>query len=251
VRPTVIPIAPRPVDTETDAAQLAVRVQQVARGGVRAAVLGVNDGLVTNVCLILAVAGANATRSSVRLAGFASLIAGALSMAAGEWVSVRSQAELFEGLIGQLQGLVARNPKLVMDELSDHLEAAGFGRETARAATTEIPLDEPRFMRFACTTLFGINPDELGSPLTAAGSSMLWFAIGALVPLLPWFFIGRPLAVWLSVVLTGTASLVVGGELARRSQRASWQGAGRQLLIVVAAAAVTYGIGHLFGTAVG
>ncbi|HVM67437.1 MAG TPA: VIT1/CCC1 transporter family protein, partial [Acidimicrobiales bacterium] len=190
-------------------------------------------------------------RGSVRLAGFASLIAGALSMAAGEWVSVRSQVELFESLIAQLRGMLTRNPKLVLDELADHLEAAGFGRETARAATTEIPLDEPRFMRFATTTLFGINPDELGSPLTAAGSSMLWFALGALVPLLPWFFTGRPRAVWLSVALTGLASLAVGGELARRGQRSVVRGALRQLAIVVAAAAVTYGIGRLFGTAVG
>jgi VIT1/CCC1 family predicted Fe2+/Mn2+ transporter len=250
VQPTVIPIEPRPVGTEDDAAQLAARVEQVARGGVRAAVLGVNDGLVTNVCLILAVAGANASRGSVRLAGFASLIAGALSMAAGEWVSVRSQVELFESLIGQLRGLLTRNPKLVLDELADHLEAAGFGRDTARAATTEIPLDEPRFMRFATTTLFGINPDELGSPLTAAGSSMFWFALGALVPLLPWFFTGRPLAVWLSVVLTRLASLAVGAELGRRSQRSPLRGAARQLAIVVSAAAMTYGIGRLFGTAV-
>lgn len=251
VQPTVIPIEPHPVATERDAAQLAARVAQVTRGGVRAAVLGVNDGLVTNVCLILAVAGANATRSSVRLAGFASLLAGALSMAAGEWVSVRSQVELYEGLIGQLHGLVARNPRLVLDELAHHLEAAGFGRETAYTASTELPLDEPRFLRFATTTLFGISPDELGSPLAAAGASMLWFAIGALVPLLPWFFIGRPLAVWLSVVLTGIASLVVGGELGRRSERGVARGAGRQLAIVVVAAAVTYGIGHLFGTVVG
>jgi len=250
-RPTVIPIEPHPVASEADAAQLAARVAQVSRGAVRAAVLGVNDGLVTNVCLILAVAGANASRSSVRLAGFASLVAGALSMAAGEWVSVRSQVELYQALIGQLRGLVARNPKLVLDEMSTHLEAAGFGRETARTASAELPLDEPRFMRFAATTLFGINPDELGSPLTAAGASMLWFATGALVPLLPWFFIGRPLAVWLSVVLTGAASLLVGGVVGRSGERGVVLGAVRQLLIVVAAAAVTYGIGHLFGTTVG
>jgi len=140
-RPTVIPIEPHPVASEADAAQLAARVAQVSRGAVRAAVLGVNDGLVTNVCLILAVAGANASRSSVRLAGFASLVAGALSMAAGEWVSVRSQVELYQALIGQLRGLVARNPKLVLDEMSAHLEAAGLGRETARTASAELPLD--------------------------------------------------------------------------------------------------------------
>jgi len=251
VTPTVIAIEPHPVASETDAAALAARVAQVTRGGVRAAVLGVNDGLVTNVCLILAVAGANATRSSVRLAGFASLLAGALSMAAGEWVSVSSQVELYQGLIDQLKALVARNPRLVLDELAGHLEAAGLGRDTARTASTELPLDEPRFLRFAATTLFGINPDELGSPLVAAGSSMLWFATGALVPLLPWFFTGRPAAVWLSVGLTGAASLIVGGELGRRSERGVARGALRQLTIVVVAAAVTYGIGHLFGTTVG
>ena len=104
-------------------------------------------------------------------------------MAAGEWVSVRSQVELFGGLLDQLRRLVSRNPRLVLDELSTHLEAAGFGRETARAASTELPLDEPRFLRFTATTLFGINPDELGSPVTAALSSLSWFAAGALVPL--------------------------------------------------------------------
>jgi VIT1/CCC1 family predicted Fe2+/Mn2+ transporter len=251
VHPTIIPIEPEPVDTASDAAHLAARVSQVARGGVRAAVLGVNDGLVTNVCLILAVAGANASRSSVRLAGFASLIAGSLSMAAGEWVSVRSQVELFEALIGQLRGLVARNPRLVLDELSGVLETAGFGRETARTASTELPLDEPRFLRFAATTLFGINPDELGSPLTAALSSMLWFATGALVPLLPWFFTGGGEATVLSIVLTGVASVAVGAVVGRAGDRGSLVGALRQLAIVTAAAAVTFGIGKLFGTTVG
>ena len=235
VRPLRLRIDPRVSDAASDADALAARVAQVARGGARAAVLGVSDGLVTNVCLILAVAGASASRSSVRLAGFASLIAGSLSMAAGEWVSVRSQVELFSGLI---------------DELSSHLEAAGFGRETAHAASTELPLDEPRFLRFAAANLFGINPDELGSPMTAALTSLTYFAAGALVPLLPWFFTGAPTATWLSVVLTGLASVVVGSIVSRLSDRPVVWGALRQLAIVAGASAVTYGIGRLFGTAV-
>jgi vacuolar iron transporter family protein len=251
VRPLRIRIDPHVADAPSDAAELAARVAQVARGGARAAVLGVNDGLVTNVCLILAVAGANASRTNVRLAGFASLIAGSLSMAAGEWVSVRSQVELFTGLLDGLRRLVARNPRLVLEELSGHLEAAGFGRETAQTASTELPLDEPRFLRFAATTLFGINPEELGSPMTAAATSLTYFAGGALVPLLPWFFTGGVLATWLSVILTGAASLVVGGIVSRLSDRAAVRGASRQLAIVAGAAAVTYGIGRLFGTAVG
>jgi len=251
LHPTVIPIDPRVVDGAADASELAARVSQVAKGGVRAAVLGVNDGLVTNICLILAVAGANASRTNVRLAGFASLIAGSFSMAAGEWVSVRSQVELYTGLIDRLRALVARNPRLVLDQLSTRLEAAGFGRETAQTASTELPLDEPRFLRFAATTLFGLNPDELGAPLTAALSSLSFFAVGALVPLLPWFVTGGGRAEWISVALTGLASLVVGSVVSRSSGRRPVLGALRQLAIVIAAAAVTYGIGRLFGTAVG
>jgi len=238
-------------DPASDAVELASRVAQVARGGARAAVLGVNDGLVTNLCLILAVAGANASRTGVRLAGFASLVAGSLSMAAGEWVSVRSQVELFTGLIDELRRLVSRNPRLILSELSTHLEAAGFGRETAQTASTELPLDEPRFVRFAATTLFGINPDELGSPATAAGTSLAYFAGGALVPLLPWFVTRGVVATWLSIVLTGVASVAVGAVVGRSSGRSVVRGAGRQLAIVAGAAAVTYGIGRLFGTAVG
>jgi VIT1/CCC1 family predicted Fe2+/Mn2+ transporter len=249
-QPVTLPIEPRATDPSADAAALARRVAQVSRGAARAAVLGVSDGLVTNICLILGVAGAQASGPAVRLAGFASLIAGAFSMAAGEWVSVRSQVELYEGLLGELRRLVSRNPKLVLDEIANHLEAAGFGRETAQAASTELPLDEPRFLRFASTTLFGLNPDELGSPMVAAGTSFVLFGAGALVPLLPWFFTSGGGAIALSIVLTLIAGLAVGGFVSRSSGKAPWKGAFRQTAILVAAAAVTFGIGRLFGTTV-
>jgi VIT1/CCC1 family predicted Fe2+/Mn2+ transporter len=249
--PTRIPIDPHVADAAADAAALADKIGQVSRGGVRAAVLGVNDGLVTNVCLILAVAGANASASSVRLAGFASLLAGALSMAAGEWVSVRSQVDLYTSALGELRVLVGRHPKLILDELAGRLEAAGFGRETAQVASTELPLDEPRFLRFTARTLFGLDPDELGAPMTAATTSLVLFAAGALVPLLPWFFTRGTAATALSLALTAGASLVVGAVVGRSSARPVVACALRQLGIVVAAAAVTFGIGKLFGTAVG
>ena len=249
-QPLRIPIEARPADATADAADLARRVAQVSRGAARAAVLGVSDGLVTNICLILAVAGAQASSSSVRLAGFASLIAGAFSMAAGEWVSVRSQVELYSGLLRELRRLISRNPKLVLDEMATHLEAAGFGRETAQIASTELPLDEPRFLRFASTTLFGVNPDELGSPMVAAGTSLGLFAAGALVPLLPWFFTSGGGAIGLSIVLTAVAGLAVGAVVATSSGRTPWKGALRQLAILAAAASVTFGIGRLFGTTV-
>lgn len=249
-RPFTPPIEPTVSDAKADAAELQAKVEQVSRGGARAAVLGVNDGLVTNVCVILALAGASAGVSAVRLAGFASLIAGAFSMAAGEWVSVRSQVELFEGILAELRRLVTRNPKLVLDALVDHLEDAGFGHQTAQRASTELPLDEEKFFAFTARTVFGLNPDELGSPATAAVTSFLLFSVGAFTPLLPWFVASGAAAVTASVVLTALFSLAVGAWVARSGGRPLLFGALRQLLIVAAAAGVTYAIGALFGTSV-
>ena len=249
--PITFPIDARVADGDSDATALRVRAQQVSRGAARAAVLGVNDGLVSNLCLILGVAGASAGQSAVRIAGFASLIAGALSMAAGEWVSVRSQVELFHGVLAELRRLIVRNPKLVLDQLVDKLVDAGFDESTARRASTELPLDGERFMVFTARTVFGIDPEELGSPVIAAVSSLALFSGGALVPLLPWFFTEGTPAVLLSAVLTGIASLGVGAVIARSSGNNVARSAGRQFAIVVAASAITYGIGKAFGTAIG
>ena len=248
--PLRVPIARTPADPSADAAALVARVQQVSRGAARAAVLGVNDGLVTNVCLILAVAGAEASAAAVRLAGFASLLAGALSMAAGEWVSVRSQVELFNGLLDELRRLVARNPALVLDHLATSLEDAGFGRATARQASAELPLDEERFLSFTARAVFGLNPDELGSPRTAALSSLALFAVGAALPLLPWLVMAGTAATIASLVLTAVASVIVGAIVSRSSGRSVAAGGFRQLAIVVVAAATTYGIGKAFGTVI-
>lgn len=249
-KPYAVPIEPRVQDGAADATALKRRALQVSRGGARAAVLGVNDGLVSNLCLILGVAGASASQGSVRLAGFASLVAGAFSMAAGEWISVKSQAELFSGVLSELRRLIARNPRLVLDQLVDKLMEAGFDQSTASRASTELPLNEDRFMHFTARTVFGIDPEELGSPAVAALSSFALFSGGALVPLFPWFFSDGTAAVLASTVLTAVASLVAGGVIARSSGSSVTRSATRQLLIVVFASAVTYGIGKLFGTAV-
>lgn len=249
-RPLVERIDAHVVDADRDAAELRARVRAVSRGAARAAVLGVNDGLVTNVCLILAVAGASAAPGDVRIAGFASLVAGAFSMAAGEWVSLRSQVELYQGILDELHGLVRRNPRLVLHELTSKLVDAGFAEDTAQRAATELPLDESRFVDFSARTIFGLDPEQLGSPATAAITSLALFASGATVPLVPWFFTEGTAAVIISVVSTALASMVVGGFVSRSAARSIGRGAVRQLLIVVAAAAVTYAIGKLFGTAV-
>lgn len=248
--PLVDPIDAYVADAKGDAAALRARTESVNRGAARAAVLGVNDGLVTNLSLILAMAGASSSQSAVRLAGFASLIAGAFSMAAGEWVSVRSQVELYQGILGELRTLVRRNPRLVLEQLTQRLEQDGFGTETAQQAATELPLDERRFFDFAARTLFGLNANELGSPRVAALASLALFSIGALVPLAPWFFVAGTTAIVSSIVLTVAASVAVGGWISASSGSSVVKGGMRQLSIVVAAAAVTYLIGKAFGTVI-
>ncbi len=248
--PLTAAIEPKVLDAQADSVALRLRAQQVSRGAARAAVLGLNDGLVSNLCLILGVAGATASQSSVRLAGFASLIAGACSMAAGEWVSVQSQVELFQGVLSDLRRLIARNPALVLNELVDKLVDAGFDAATARRASTELPLNEDRFMHFTARTVFGIDPEELGSPSTAALTSLMLFAGGALVPLMPWFFTSGTSGVLWSTALTGIASLVFGGIIASSSGNDVSRSALRQLLIVAFASAITYGIGKVFGTTI-
>jgi vacuolar iron transporter family protein len=249
-KPATFPIDARTVDPQSDADALRRKAQQVARGAARAAVLGVNDGLVSNLCLILGVAGASASQASVRLAGFASLIAGACSMAAGEWVSVRSQVELYDGVLSELHRLIVRNPALILGELVSKLTDVGFDQTTAQRASAELPLDGDHFMSFTARTVFGVDPEGTGSPVTAALSSLAFFAAGAIVPLAPWFFIGGSTAVIWSVGLTALASLGVGAVVGRNGSGNIGRSAARQFAIVVLASAVTYGIGKLFGTAV-
>jgi vacuolar iron transporter family protein len=250
-KPYVAASAPAPADPSSDAHDLQTRVATVAKGGARAAVLGVNDGLVTNVCLILAVAGASSGVDEVRIAGLASLIAGAFSMAAGEWISVRSQVELFEGIVDELHRLARRNPKLLLDELTAKLEDSGLANDTAQRVSTELPLEGDRFVDFTARTVFGFDPGEVGSPMVAAVSSFALFVSGAIVPLAPWFVTSGTPAIVASVTLTALASLAVGGWVSRSSERPVIQGASRQLAIVIVASIVTYGIGSLFGTAIG
>jgi VIT1/CCC1 family predicted Fe2+/Mn2+ transporter len=234
---------------QRDSELLAKRALQVQRGAARAAVLGVNDGLVSVLCIVVGVAAAGAENGAVLLAGFAGLIAGAVSMAAGEWISVQSQVELFQGVLKDLGRLVKNDRELLVEQVADRLSESGHGDATARKAAAEIGRDDDHLRNIYATQIIGINPDELGSPWIAASSSFALFTVGALAPLAPWFFVGGTNGIFISVVLTLLASLVVGGYVSRSSGRSVVYGAIRQLLIVIFAAAVTYGIGALFGVA--
>jgi VIT1/CCC1 family predicted Fe2+/Mn2+ transporter len=236
---------------QKDSNLLNKRALQIHRGAARAAVLGVNDGLVSTLCIVLAVEAAQGSHTSVLIAGFAGLIAGAISMAAGEWISITSQVELFRGVLVDLKRLVRDDRELLASQLRDDFENSGLDAHTAGKASEEIARDDQHLSTEYARNVMGINPDELGSPWTAAVSSFLLFTAGSLVALFPWFFMeGHPAAIT-SIIFTIIGGLVVGGYVSRSSGTDIPRGALRQLFIIVLAAAVTYGVGHLFGNFVG
>lgn len=237
---------------QKDSALLAKRASQVQGGAARAAVLGVNDGLVSTLCIVLGVAGAtHAAVSPVLLAGFAGLIAGAISMAAGEWISVQSQVELFRGILSDVKKLAKTDRELLGDELAEDFKNDGMSDKTADMAVKEISVNEGYLFNNFVQHVIGINPDELGSPWTAAISSFLLFTAGSIVALGPWFFGGGVFAITLSIILTAIGGLGTGAYVAKSSGNSVTRGALRQLMIIVLASVVTYGVGYLFGTTTG
>lgn len=231
-------------------AVLARRALQIHRGGARAAVLGVNDGLVSTLCIVLAVAAAAGSVKTVLIAGFAGLIAGAISMAAGEWISVRSQVDLFGGVLDDLKSMVKDDRELLTGQLQKTFEDSGLDSKTANTAALEIARKDDSLTAEYARNVMGINPDELGSPWTAAFSSFALFTIGSLVALAPWFFSEGYLASGLSIAFTAVGGLIVGGYVSHTSGTNIPKGALRQLMIIVLASVVTYGIGHMFGTVI-
>lgn len=237
------------MDKRKDSEILARRALQVQRGGARAAVLGVNDGLVSVLCIVLGVAGAGAAGRTVLLSGFAGLIAGAISMAAGEWISVRSQVELFSGILSDVTKLASEDRGILTEQLANSHMQSGLKKATALKAVSELG-DDGKLVAEYAHHVMGFNPDELGSPWTAAISSFILFTLGALAPLVPWFLSSGMLAIWLSVIFTAIGSIIVGGYIGYSSGKSVAWGAFRQFSIAVLASVVTYGIGFVFGTAV-
>lgn len=237
-------------DKRRDSELLKLRAAQVQRGGARAAVLGVNDGLVSTVCIALGVAGATGDQRAVLIAGLAGLIAGAISMAAGEWISVRSQVELFQGVLADLKAMVNNDRELLVEQLQTSFEEGGLTTKTAGVASGEVAANDHHLFNQFSRNVMGLDPDELGSPWTAAVSSFALFTAGALVALAPWFFIGGTAAVLLSITFTAIGGLIVGAYIGHSSGNNKAKTASRQLLIIVFASLVTYGVGALFGTVV-
>lgn len=220
-------------------------------GALRAAIFGVNDGLVSNLSLIMGVAGAGVGNRVVLLAGVAGLLAGAFSMAAGEYVSMRVQKELFERLIHVEAHEIGSDPEGETRELTSLLREKGIPTEAARQAAESLMADPQTALEVHAKEELGLDPRELGSPWGAATSSFLTFGAGALVPLVPYLLTGGATAAWTAVVLSLTALFGVGASMTVFTARPWFLSGGRQLLIGSGAALVTYLVGRLFGVVAG
>ena len=216
----------------------------VSGGWLRAATFGAMDGLVSNTALIAGV-GAVADAHTVVISGFAGLVAGAFSMALGEFTSVTTANEQLESEMLVEQRAFRLHPQAEKAELVDMLVTMGLTEETASTASDEIHRDENRALNFHLTQELGIDPEEKPSPYVAAGSSFVMFAIGAIVPLLPYLVGFRSL--WLGLLFGGAGLLVAGGVAARFTKKPLWWAALRQLLFGSVAIAATYVIGILIG----
>ncbi len=222
--------------------------RDIGGGGARAAVFGISDGLVTNVSLVLGMAGANPGASIVRLAGVAGLVAGSFSMAAGEYLSMTAQRELQERELEVERRALSDNPRGEAAELRGMYVRRGIEPGVAHEMVNEVMQDPDLALETHAREELGISPQNLGSPWQAAAASFVTFALGAFVPLAPWLFTSGTLAIVLSVALGGLAALAVGVVLARFTERSPAVSALRQLAVTAVAAAVTYGVGRAIGT---
>lgn len=224
--------------------------RNIQGGTARAAVFGISDGLVSNVALILGVAGASPGPGVVRLAGLAGLIAGAISMAAGEYISMTAQRELLTRELEMEAIELHRQPENERRELIQIYRSRGIEPETAERLATEMMRNPELALETHAREELGIDPAELGSPVGAASSSFLAFAVGAFIPLLPWLLTRGGAALGLSITLGALAALAVGAALARFTGRSASRSALRQLLWAAVPAAITYGVGALVGVGV-
>ena len=214
----------------------------VSGGWLRAATFGAMDGLVSNTALIAGVAAAT-TAHNVVISGVAGLLAGAFSMALGEYTSVTTANEQIDSEVRAEQRAFERHPKAERAELIAMLVNLGMSHETAAQATDEIHRDEGRAVNFHLVQELGVDPSEKPSPWVAAGSSFVMFAIGAIVPLIP-YLLGFE-SLWAGLICGGVGLMIAGGVAARFTSRPWWWASLRQLLFGSVAIAATYVVGTL------
>jgi vacuolar iron transporter family protein len=228
------------------------RHRSVGGNAIRAAVLGGNDGLVSNFSLVMGIAGATEGEQGVLLAGLAGLLAGALSMALGEWISVKSSQELYENQMQLEMDELETNPEGELQELALIFMAKGIPETQAMNMAREAMKDKNQAHKLLVREELGINEEELkGSAVEAAVSSFILFAIGAVIPVLPFMFTSGFKAIVFSICLSAAGLFLIGSAITLFTGRNVWKSGFRQVVFGLAAAAITFGIGRIIGVSVG
>ena len=229
-------------------AQIEGRHRTAGGNALRAAVLGANDGLVSNLSLVMGVAGAELSSGAILVTGLAGLLAGAISMALGEWISVQSSRELYEAQLRTEQAEIESAPEEEAEELALIYQARGLTETAARDLAQRIMADRDSALATLARDELGIDPEELGgSAWEAAIASFTLFALGAILPVLPYAFLSGLTAVAVSGLLSAVGLFGIGAAITLFTGRDVWSSGLRQVAFGLAAAAVTYGIGRLIG----
>jgi predicted membrane protein (TIGR00267 family) len=229
-------------------AQLEGRHRAGGGNALRAAVLGANDGLVSILSLVMGVAGATDSNSAVLIAALAGLLAGAGSMALGEWLSVQSSRELYENQIKIEAEEIADNPEAEQEELTLIYQSKGLPEDRARELASHMMADKGSILDTLAREELGIDPEELGgSAYEAAFTSFFLFAIGAIFPIFPFLFWSGTTAIYISLAVSGVGLFIIGAAITLMTGRSIWFSGTRQVVVGLAAAALTFGIGKLIG----
>ena len=232
-------------------ARLEGRHRAIGGNALRAAVLGANDGLVSNLSLVMGVAGAELSNQAILITGLAGLLAGAISMSLGEWLSVQSSRELYRHQIAIEAEELRMNPEEEELELTLIYEAKGLSEEEAKKLAHELVRNEDKALDTLAREELGIDPEELGgSAWEAAGMSFVLFAVGAIFPVAPFAFLSGTAAVAASLVLSAAALFGIGAAITLMTGRGVLFSGMRQMAFGLAAAAVTYGIGWVMGVSI-
>jgi VIT1/CCC1 family predicted Fe2+/Mn2+ transporter len=233
-------------------AQIEGRHRASGGNALRAAVLGANDGLVSILSLVMGVAGASSSNSQVLIAGLAGLLAGAGSMALGEWLSVQSSRELYENQIKIEAEEIAANPAEEQEELALIYQSKGLPEARAREMASHMMADKSSILDTLAREELGIDPDELGgSAYEAAFTSFFLFAIGAIFPIFPFIFWSGATAIGISLAVSAVGLFIIGAAITLMTGQGLLFSGIRQVIVGIAAAALTYGIGRLIGVSVG
>jgi vacuolar iron transporter family protein len=250
----VLQAASRPIRGGLSGSALAQIEGRHRTGGnaLRAAVLGANDGLVSNLSLVMGVAGAEFTSATVLVTGLAGLLAGACSMAMGEWLSVTSARELYGRQIATEKAELEEIPEEEQEELELIYQAKGLPADKAKELAARIIANPQTALDTLVREELGIDPDDLGgSPWTAAATSFLLFAIGAIFPVAPFFFLSGAAVIVTSLIVSACAMFAIGAGTSLFTGRGVLFSGARQIAIGLAAAAVTFGLGRVIGVSIG